>query len=62
MEGNISITNIAGVQIRQIIGKTHIKAGPNSFTVDVSGLPSGLFIISINTNKGFKTKRIIISQ
>jgi hypothetical protein len=62
LEGNITITNMAGVQIRQIMGKTNIKAGPNSFSVDLSGLPSGLFIISINTNKGFKTKRIIISQ
>ena len=60
--GNITITNMAGVQISQLIEKTHIKAGSNSFNIDISGLPSGLFIISINTDKGFKTQRLIVSQ
>lgn len=29
---------------------------------DLSGHPSGLFIISINTNKGFRTYSIIVSH
>ncbi len=62
LEGNISITNMAGIQIRQIMDNTHIKTGFNTYTEDISDLPSGLFIISINTNKGVRTRRIIVAQ
>ncbi|MCG8698347.1 MAG: T9SS type A sorting domain-containing protein [Bacteroidales bacterium] len=60
--GNITLTNMAGVQIREVVEETQINMGTNSFPVDLTGLPSGLFIISINTNKGFRTYRIIVSQ
>ncbi len=60
--GNITITNMAGVQILELMEKTQMKTGTNNFYVDISELPSGLFIISINTDKGFKTQRLIISQ
>lgn len=62
LEGNITLTNMAGVEIRQLIQKTQMKAGANSFSVDISGLPSGIFIILVNTDKGFKTQRILVSQ
>jgi hypothetical protein len=60
--GYISLTNMAGVGIKQLISSTTMKAGFNSFQLDLSGIQSGIYIVSIVSNKGFKTKRLIVTQ
>jgi hypothetical protein len=61
-EGSISLVNISGSQLRTLVPKTSFMSGKNSYQVDLSGITSGIYLVSISTNKGFKTQRLIISQ
>jgi hypothetical protein len=61
LEGSISLVNISGSQLRTLVSKTSFMSGKNSYQVDLSGITPGIYLVSINTNKGFKTQRLIIS-
>jgi hypothetical protein len=62
LEGSISLVNISGSQMRTLVPKTSFMSGENSYQVDLSGITPGIYLVSISTNKGFKTQRLIISQ
>jgi hypothetical protein len=62
LEGSISLVNISGSQLRTLIPKTSFMTGKNSYKVDLSGITPGIYLVSISTNNGFKTQRLIISQ
>jgi len=59
-EGIISITNIIGQQIKVLSPKSKFYKGFNSIKCDLEGINSGIYLISIVTDFGFKTERIII--
>lgn len=61
-EGLISLTNIAGIQIKVLKDKTAFNQGFNSFPCDLNGIKPGIYLISIVTKEGFKTERIIVSE
>jgi hypothetical protein len=58
--GHISLSNMAGVNIKQLTANTNIKSGFHSYQIDLSGLPSGIYLLTVVSDKGFKTKRLII--
>jgi hypothetical protein len=60
-KGSVSIVNIAGARLKTLIPNSPFHSGHNSFQMDLSGITPGIYLISINTDKGFKTQRIIIS-
>jgi hypothetical protein len=60
--GEISLVNISGNHIKLLKPKSEFKTGNNSFSINLSGINPGIYIISINTNKGFKTQRLIVSH
>lgn len=62
VQGSISIVNIAGVGLKTLVPNSTFLSGQNSYQVDLSGITPGIYLISINTNKGFKTQRLIVSQ
>jgi hypothetical protein len=61
-EGSISISNIAGQQIKVLNSKTTFEKGFNSYKFDLSGISPGVYLVSIVTKEGFKTERIIVSE
>jgi hypothetical protein len=61
IKGTISLVNISGIQVKQLITTT-FKSGLNSYNLDLTGVQSGIYLISIFSDKGFKTQRLIISQ
>jgi hypothetical protein len=61
-EGAISIVNIAGAKIKTLVSNSTFQSGHNTHQMDLSGITPGIYLISINTNKGFKTQRLIVSQ
>jgi hypothetical protein len=61
-EGSISIVNIAGARLKTLIPKSLFLSGHNTYQMDLSGITPGIYLISINTDKGFKTQRLIVSQ
>jgi hypothetical protein len=62
LEGSISLVNIAGMNIKTLVPNTLFPTGNNVYEVDLSGVNNGIYLISINTDKGFKTQRLIVSE
>ena len=62
VEGSISIVNIAGARLQTLVPNSTFLSGYNSYQLDLSGITPGIYLISINTDKGFKTQRLIVSQ
>jgi hypothetical protein len=60
--GSISIVNMAGLKLRELLPNTTFLSGHNSYQMNLSGINSGIYLISVSTKKGFKTQRLIISQ
>lgn len=59
--GAISLVNISGNHVKELISRQYFQQGLNTFQLDLSGVGPGIYLIYINTNKGFKTQRLIIS-
>ncbi len=60
--GSISIVNIAGSKMRELLPKTLFVTGRNYYQMDLSGISPGIYLISVNTGKGFKTQRLIVTR
>ena len=62
IDGHISLVNISGEQVKTIVSDRTFDIGMNLFSVNLSDLPTGVYLISIITEKGFKTQRILVSR
>lgn len=62
VNGMISLTNIMGSQIKTIVDQKEFSIGFNSFEGNIGEIQPGIYILSIETNKGFQTQRIIKSK
>jgi hypothetical protein len=51
---------MAGVPIKQLTTNSLIRAGHNSFKLDLTGIRSGMYLLTVFSDKGFKTKRLIV--
>jgi hypothetical protein len=60
--GSISIVNMGGLKLRELLPNTKFLSGHNSYQMNLSGITPGLYLISVNTKKGFKTQRLIVSK
>ena len=60
--GSISIVNMAGLRLRELVPNTTFLSGHNSYQMYLSGINSGIYLISVNTKRGFKTQRLIVAQ
>ncbi len=62
LNGTIELVNIAGSSIKTLVTKTTFLSGHNEYIMDLTDLSPGIYLVSIFTDKGFKTQRLIISQ
>ena len=60
--GSISIVNMAGLKLRELLPNTTFISGHNSYQMNLAGINSGIYLISVNTKRGFKTQRLIVAQ
>ena len=60
--GTISLVNLSGNLVKVLVANETFKKGTNSFQFDLSGIGAGIYLISINTDKGFKTQRLVITR
>jgi hypothetical protein len=60
--GKISLVNISGSELKILVPKTRFMSGLNSFQLQFDQVIPGIYLISIVTDKGFKTKRMIITK
>lgn len=61
-DGDISIINITGAKIKTLVSNSTFQSGHNIYQMNLSGITPGIYFISVNTDKGFKTQRLIVSQ
>ncbi len=61
LEGSVSLVTIAGAGQKALIPNTSFMAGHNRHKIDLSGITPGIYLILINSNRGFKTQRLIVS-
>jgi len=61
-KGRISLLSITGVQIKSLVSETSFSQGINSFSVDVSDVLPGIYLVLLSTDDGFKTQRLIIKR
>jgi hypothetical protein len=61
--GNVFVKSISGsireIQILNISGNVIKRYGANTFSVDLSDLPSGIYLIRVTTNEGVAVKRVV---
>jgi hypothetical protein len=62
MTGSISLVNISGAVVKQLLSSAFIHSGKNSFNLELSGIEAGIYLVYLNTNKGFVTQKLIINQ
>ena len=62
LTGQISLIDIKGSEVKVLQPTTHFVIGENKFRADVSGINPGIYLIYFNTNKGFRTQRIIVTK
>jgi hypothetical protein len=60
--GNISLYNIGGSQVKMFASNQIFASGNNSFKFELSDVTLGIYLVSLQTDKGFLTKRLIISR
>ena len=60
--GSISIINMAGLKLRELLPNTTFLSGHNYYRMNLSGIYPGIYLISVNTNRGFKTQRLIVTK
>ena len=54
--------SILGSQVKIVLSETTFPEGHNNYNLDLSGINPGIYLISIQSDKGIKTQRLIISQ
>jgi hypothetical protein len=62
LTGKISLVDIRGSEVKVLQSQTRFAKGENKFQADVSDVSAGIFLIYINTNKGFRTQRIVVTK
>jgi hypothetical protein len=60
--GHISLISISGAQVKSIVSQRIFNSGVNLFNATLSDVPPGVYLISIITESGFITQRIIVSR
>jgi len=62
LEGEISIANIAGQEIKILKSQSIFDKGFNSVKCELIGIKPGIYLVSLITKSGYKTERIIVSE
>lgn len=61
-KADIALYNIAGQRMKSLQEKQTLQSGVNTYLLDVSDVGSGLYLLTITSDKGFKTQRVVISK
>jgi hypothetical protein len=62
LKGSILLFSISGSKLRTLVPNSSFLVGQNSYFIELTGIEPGIYLVSINTDKGFKTQRIIVSE
>jgi len=60
--GSVSLLSIDGYQMKELRKTSAFPAGANKYAFNVSDMSDGIYILRVETNQGFLTRRIIIQK
>ena len=60
INGKIVLTAMSGIEFKSLVPFGSFAPGINAYDLDVSDVPAGIYLVSIITDKGFKTRRLIV--
>lgn len=62
VEGRISLVDLAGRERQVLQAQTQFSSGFHRFDLDVSGVPEGIYLITLYSDKGVQVQRFIVSK
>ena len=62
INGRISLIDVSGRELKILLPQRVFNAGFHSFNISLKGVNSGIYLMSILSDKGFKTQRILINS
>jgi len=62
INGKISLVDLAGREKQVLQAQTTLSPGNHRFDLDFSNVPEGIYLITLISNKGIQTQRLIISR
>ncbi len=57
---NISIYDLSGKEVKQVMSNTNLTKGEHTFNVDATDLKSGTYLCNVKSKEGIQSKKIII--
>ena len=62
IKGRVALVDIAGTIVKELVPERDFKLGRNAFTFDLSGVQEGIYLLTIYSDHGFKTYRLIVTR
>lgn len=61
-EGEILLLSISGKEVKKLVTKSKFESGINTFNINCSEVPSGIYLVMLKTKSKFKTTRLVIQK
>ena len=62
INGRITLVDLAGRERQVLKPQTKFAIGPHQINVDVSAVPEGIYLITLYSDKGIQTQRLIVTR
>jgi len=62
IEGRISLSDLSGHERQLLKPQTNYAKGQHSINVDLSNVPEGIYLLTLYSNKGVQTQRVIVAR
>ena len=62
VDGRITLVDLTGRERQVLQPQTSYAKGSHQFDVDVSSVPEGIYLLTLYTNKGVQTQRVIVAR
>lgn len=59
-QAEVYISNILGKRVREVVSKSTLKPNLYRYNVDLSGLASGVYFVTMQSEEGRKTQKLVI--
>ncbi|MGK7397396.1 MAG: T9SS type A sorting domain-containing protein [Candidatus Cyclobacteriaceae bacterium M3_2C_046] len=60
--GRVALLDISGKPVKELVPQRSFKTGRNAFTFDLSDVQEGIYLLTIYSDHGFKTYRLMVSR
>lgn len=62
IEGSFHLIDLGGNPVQTFLSASILQQGVNTFTFEIKDIAPGIYILMLQTNKGFRTQRLIVTE